>query len=316
MTPDSGGGITPALSAEDLIAAVPRLERVAAISARSPFRLPGASLTMDHLTRVAALISSAAAEGVKGAIVVQGTDTIEETAFVLDCLLATAIPVVVTGAMRGPEALSADGPANLMASALVATSPDAHGLGTLVVLNDEVHAARYVRKQHTGLLSAFSSAPFGPIGHVIEERFRKGMTPERAPRLPVQLPLGEIPPVALIEVGLGEDGRTLNFMADAGYRGVVLAAMGAGHVPVAMVEPITMLVRHMPVVLCSRVANGPVFHKTYGFEGSERDLRARGVLGGGELGPLKARLLLQLALLSGMSAEKTRELFLQLDHGA
>ena len=313
MTATSEGGIAPSLSAQDLVAAVPGLEQLANIAARSPFQLPGASLTIAHLVEIAELIATEAREGIVGAVVVQGTDTIEETAFLLDCMLQLDIPVIVTGAMRGAQALGADGPANLMASAIVAVSKEARGLGVLVVLNDEVHAARHVRKQHTSLLSAFSSAPHGLAGQVIEGVFRPGMKPRAllhiaAPQLPA-----DIPPVALVEIGLGEDGRMLGLLAKAGYRGAVLAAMGAGHVPQAMVESIARLMKEMPVVLSTRVMAGPVFHATYGFAGSEIDLRARGILGGGELGPLKARLLLQLALLAGQSPAQIHQTFAQID---
>lgn len=299
MTGGAAGGIAPSLTASDLLAAVPGLEAVARVEARSPLRLPGASLTLGMLGQVARMLRAAAADGVQGAVVVQGTDTIEETAFVLDCLIGRALPVVVTGAMRGPEAPGADGPANLLAAVTVAAAPAARGLGTLVVLADTVHAAALVRKGHSLLPSAFTSAPFGPLGHVVEGTLRLGLVPARAEAPGLPLPQDPAPPVALLQVGLGEDGRTLPGLPALGYRGAVLAAMGAGHVPEPMVAPLEALARHMPVVLCSRVAEGPVLAQTYGFAGSERDLRRRGLIGGGALGPLKARLLLQLALAAG-----------------
>jgi L-asparaginase len=103
-------------------------------------------LTLVHLRDVARLLNERLSGDIAGAIVVQGTDTIEETAFVLDCLVGGDKPVVVTGAMRGAEAPGADGPANLLASAIVASSPLARGLGALVVLNETIHAARFVQK--------------------------------------------------------------------------------------------------------------------------------------------------------------------------
>jgi L-asparaginase len=192
----------------------------------------------------------------------------------------------------------------------VAASDAARGLGAVVVLNDTVHAAALVRKGHTGLPSAFTSAPFGPVGHVIEGRFVRVMSPAPAQRLPLP-PEGEAPPVALLTIGLGDDGRLLPALPELGFRGLVVAAMGAGHVPHVLVAPLDALAARMPVVLCSRVADGPVFARTYGFPGSERDLRARGLLGGGALGPLKARLLLQLALAADYAPDRIAVLFAQ-----
>jgi len=142
MTRDQSGGIVPTLDADDLARTVPGLGTVARIETLSPFRKPGASLTIDDLISVARLLNDGLSGGAAGAIVIQGTDTIEETAFVLDRLVAGDRPVIVTGAMRGPEAAGADGPANLLASTIVAASPSATGRGVLVVLNDEIHAAR------------------------------------------------------------------------------------------------------------------------------------------------------------------------------
>lgn len=294
MTPSAGGGITPKLTGADLVAAVPDLEKVAVVDPRSPFQLPGASLSVAQLAEVAALIDAEIAKGAAGAVVVQGTDTIEETAFLMDCLVQSDRPVVVTGAMRGPQSPGAEGPANLLAAVTVAAQAEP-GLGAVVVLNDEVHAARFVQKGHTGLPSAFTSRPFGPVGHVIEGRFIPAMRPRPLAKRRLA-PGAEVPPVALIHIGLGEDGRLLEALPGLGYRGAVLVAMGAGHVPMPMVEPVTRLAAMMPVVLTSRIGAGPVFRETYGFAGSEIDLLARGVIHGAELGPLRARLLLQLLL--------------------
>lgn len=305
MTPAAGGGITPKLTGADLVAAVPDLEKVAEVDPRSPFQLPGASLSMTQLAEVAALIDAECAKGAAGAVVVQGTDTIEETAFLMDCLVQSDRPVVVTGAMRGPQAPGAEGSANLLAAVTVAATAEP-GLGTVVVLNDEVHAARFVQKGHTGLPSAFTSRPYGPVGHVIEGRFALAMRPRPLTRQ--RLAQGaEAPPVALIQIGLGDDGRVLGALPGLGYKGAVLAGMGAGHVPMAMVDAVSALTQTMPVVLTSRINAGPVFANTYGFAGSEIDLLARGVIHGAGLGPLKARLLLQLLLAGGVKGAELAE---------
>lgn len=296
MTPGAGPGLNPTLGAAELVAAVPGLAAVAEVVAESPARLASPSLPpaliLDCARRIAAFDGA-------GAVVVQGTDTIEESAFLLDLLHADDRPVVVTGAMRGAATAGADGPANLLAAVTVAASQAARGLGSLAVLNDEVHAARFVRKGHTALPSAFTSPNGGPMGVLAEGRLRLLSRVARGPALP--LPAGPLPPVALLGWGMGEDGRLLAALPGLGYRGAVIEGMGAGHVPEGAVEAVAALARHMPVVLASRCWAGPVFTGTYGYPGAEMDLLARGLLAAGLLPANKARLLLAVALAAGIA---------------
>ncbi len=297
MLPDAGGGIAPKLGAAELVASVPGLAQVAEIEAHSPYRLPSPSLEPGQLVEVAKRIEDAFAAGFDGAVVIQGTDTIEESAFLLDLLVADEKPVVVTGAMRGAEAPGADGPANLLAAARVAASPEARGLGTLTVLNYDIHAARFVQKSHTALPSAFASPLAGPIGIVTEGRPRFYARIPRMPRLPSYG--GPPRPVALLKWAMGEDGRLLGTLPGLGYAGAVIEAMGAGHVPAEAAPLLGELALRMPVVLATRAMAGPVFTHTYGYAGSEIDLLGRGLIPAGFLSGLKARLLLGLALRTG-----------------
>ena len=300
MTRSREGGIVPTLTASDLAATVPGLDAAAAIETLSPLRRPSAGLTLDDLIGVARTLTERLAGDLDGAVVIQGTDTIEETAFVLDRLVASDKPVVVTGAMRGPESAGADGPANLLAAAIVAGSRAARGLGTLAVLNDEIHAARLVQKAHTALPSAFRSPLAGPLGLVIEGEVRIHVRVGRS--LPVAGPLAAEPaPVGLVKIGLGDDGRLLAALPELGFAGAVIEGMGAGHVPEALAETVSGLVERMPVVLATRAQSGPVFCRTYGYPGGEIDLLRRGALSAGSLSGLKARLLLQLLLRAGVA---------------
>ena len=299
MTPGPMG-VVPTLSAQDVIDAVPALARHALIDAISYSMKPGASLLLEDLLAIAALIDARLEAGASGAVVTQGTDTIEETAFVLDLLVQSGAPVVVTGAMRAARALSADGPANLLAAVLVAKEVAAAGMGTLVVLNDQIHAARYVRKCHTALPSAFESPGVGSLGLVLEEKAIFHWRLQRSPPLPRPEAVQESP-VALIALTLGDDGRLLDAVPRLGYRGVVLEALGGGHVPAALVPMLQALAQQMPVVLATRVSAGPVLSCSYGFAGSEADLLQRGLISAGALSPGKAVQLLRLLLSLGVS---------------
>ncbi|MGI5237778.1 asparaginase [Dactylosporangium sp. CA-139066] len=296
MTPGAGGGVAPALSAEQLLSSVPGLPGLPVTIETVDFRrVASGSLGIEDITAVAELIR-ARAEGVAGVVVVQGTDTIEETAYLLDLYHTGAQPVVVTGAMRHPEQAGADGPANLLAAVLTAASEAARDLGCLVVLADEIHAARRVRKTHTTAGSTFRSPDGGPLGYVVEDRPR---LLNRVPRRPALAPPAtpRPPRVPVLTMALGDDGVLLD---DLGARvdGAVIAGFGGGHVPRTIVEKVQKLAEEVPVVLASRAGSGPVLTQTYGYPGSELDLIARGLVPAGFLDPLKARLLL-CALLSG-----------------
>lgn len=307
MVPTDGGGIAPKLGADELVASVPALAEVAEIDARSPFRLPSPSLTLEGLVEVAQVIEQAFVAGFDGAVVIQGTDTIEESAFLLDLMIPGDRPVVVTGAMRGADAPGADGPANLLAAARVAASPKARGQGTVAVLNYDIHAARFVQKSHTTLPSAFASPLVGPIGVVAEGRPRFFVRVGRNPCLPAT----DGPPmsVALVKWPMGDDGRLLAALPGLGYAGVVIEGMGAGHVPADAAPALGELAAKIPVVLASRAMTGPVFTQTYGYAGAEIDLIGRGLVPAGYLSGLKARLLLGLVLRVGAAPSSVATAF-------
>ncbi len=305
---DGSTGAVPALDVDELLASVPGLDRVGIQLRTIAFRsLPGASVGFDDLTALAELITTEIDAGARGVVVTQGTDTIEETAFFLDTSVLDGAPVVVTGAMRNPSLAGADGPANLLAAVQVAASEQADGLGCVVVFADEVHSARYVAKAHSASIAAFVSPNTGPIGYVVEGSLRLLNRP--ADVLKVYVPQGAPEPrIGLVTVTLGDDGTLIKAIGDA-VDGLVVAAFGAGHVPTALVEPLTELAERMPVILASRTGAGPVLTETYGFPGSEQDLLARGLIGAGFLSPVKARILLRQLLAARASIDDVRKAF-------
>jgi L-asparaginase len=307
MTPVANGdGVAPSLGAADLLREVPGLDAVARLAAVGFRRLPGAHLDLADAIALARRIERELKEG-SGVVVTQGTDTLEEVAYALDLLLAPERPVVVTGAMRNATALSADGPANLSAAVRVAASPDAAGAGVLVVMDDEIHSARLVQKSHPSGLGAFSSFP-GPIGWLCENRVRIVLRPVAHRQLTVASDREPVP-VALLTAGLGDDGRLLGGLPEAGFAGVVIEALGGGHLPAPMAERAARLSERMPVVFSTRVGSGEVLRETYDFPGSEIDLIGRGLIPAGALDGPKARILLSLSLLAGLDRDEIRRRF-------
>ncbi|MFI1726419.1 asparaginase [Streptomyces sp. NPDC020489] len=304
MTSQPDGGATPTLSADDLIAAVPGLADTGIHVQVHDFRqLPGASLSFSDLLDLAATIETLEVDGV---VVTQGTDTIEETAYLLDLVTDGAMPIVVTGAMRNASMAGADGPANVLAAIRTAASSEARGMGCVVVFGEEIHAARWVRKTHATSPTAFTSYP-GPVGYVAENRVRILARLDPTPTISRQ-GVTASPRTTVFTVGIGDDGILLQALGDH-VDGLVVAAFGAGHVPMACVDALTDLAKRMPVILATRTGSGPVLRQTYGFPGSESDLLARGLISSGALDPVKARILLHLLLMTGADMEQVVQVF-------
>ncbi len=302
-------GAIPSLSAEDLLAAVPQLSDVAQLEASTFRQLPSPELRMADLVELAAAIQRRVATGARGAVVTQGTDSLEETAFALDLLTDSDAPVVVTGAMRNPSLPGADGPANLLAATQVASSESARDLGGLVVLNDDIHAARFVQKKHTSSPATFCSPLTGPIGWISEGNVRIAVRPIERHHVGVMVPAPPDVEVALLRSTQGDDGRLLRVIDELGYSGLVMEAQGGGHLPSVTVRPLQRLAEAMPVILTSRTGSGELLRTTYGFPGSERDLLGRGLIPAGVLDGLKSRILLTLLLMAGARREVIEQAF-------
>jgi L-asparaginase len=298
MTKSPHGGVIPTLTGEMLVKAVPQLADQADLEIVSFRQIPSPQLRYDDLQALATAIGQVLAKGVRGVVVTQGTDTIEETAFALDRLLDCDAPVVVTGAMRNPTLPGADGPANLLTAVQVAGSTEARELGCLVAFSDEIHAARFVRKTHTSSTAAFTSPLAGPIGWVSEGRVRIVNRLKRVAPVTAGPALSSLD-VALLTVCLGDDGKLVDAACAAGFAGLVVEATGGGHVPPAVAESLGRAAAKMPVVLASRTGNGEVLGNTYGFAGGEIDLQSRGLIRAGWLDGRKAKVLLTLMLRGG-----------------
>ncbi len=297
MTSEPGGGVIARLSGGDLIATLGRL--AVEVRVHDPHAVPSASLTFADVLDTVDAASQAVADGAVGIVLTQGTDSLEETAFLIDSVWPHDVPFVVTGAMRNPTLPGADGPANLLAALHVAAAESARGRGALVVFADEIHAARHVRKTHSTSPATFVSPDLGPIGHVVEG----------TPRFLATLPRRQLITgwtraslaatlIALYTTTLDDDGALLAGPGHS-HQGLVLAGFGAGHVPAGLVPTLAEILAVMPVVLTSRAGAGAVLSDTYAAPGSERDLLARGVISGGFAHPYQARVLLRLLVAAG-----------------
>jgi L-asparaginase len=234
---------------------------------------------------------------VEGVVVTHGTDSLEESAYLVARSLASEKPIVFTGAMRTASALGWDGPANLGAAVRVAASDEARGFGVLVVMSDRVYAGLDVTKAHTHMLDAFESPGLGPLGVVDDGRvvFRRAI-PSACDIVEVSQLGG---PVDIVYAYAGADSRLLDAARSEG-RGVVVAAMGRGNVPPAMVPGIERwLAEGKPVVVASRALRGRVGH-TYGYHGGGRRLHDLGAIFAGSRRPQQARIDLMLALGAGV----------------
>lgn len=294
-SPAGSSGAVPLLGASDLVASVPALERVARIATINFRQVASPELRLRDLVELTVEASRHVAAGAKGIVITQGTDTLEETAFALDLLWDQDSPIVVTGAMRNPSLPGADGHANLLASVQVAASDVTRRLGSLVVFNDEIHSGRFVQKTHTSSLATFRSSMSGQLGWVSEGAVRIATRPTERHLIQLRPPLPEVE-IGIYRATQGDRGRYLGLAAQAGFNGLVIEALGGGHLPAGLVAIAESLSAKMPVVLASRTGSGEVLRSTYGFPGSERDLIARGLKPAGYLDGLKARMLLLLLL--------------------
>ena len=272
--PDATGAMQMGLGADDLVSAVPLLASVAEIEAETVSRVGSHSLSFDQLQALAAKIRGLKADGI---VVTQGTDTLEETSFLLDLLLDMDKPVIVTAAMRNPSLTSPDGPGNLLAAVRVAADPwvraHARALGVVVVMLDEVYAASDVLKVHPTRINAFASTQTGPLAALVEDRVVPMTLPVRDAILAAKKHLGgakdgKAAPVALFWMSLDESGRLLDAVTAApdhlGYRGAVIGAMGGGHTPERATDSVLKLAAAIPTVVAPRAGGGPMLRQTMG----------------------------------------------------
>ena len=306
------GAAVPALSGREIVENVAGLAEVAEIDIIDFGRFPGPHMTPTRMMDLSLqLRESLERPETDGAVVTHGTDTLEETAYLLDLTLRSDKPVVLTGAMRNSSESGWDGPSNLLSATRVAASDAARNLGVLVVLNETILAASEATKTHTEAFDTFQSVDFGPLGvvdkgTVIVRRAPLGRLHLEAQRL--------ADPVFLIKLYAGADSTLLDACINAGAKGLVIEGLGRGNVTEACVPGIERAIAcGVPVVIASRCLRGRVF-ESYGYYGGNKQLRKMGAISAGYLTGHKARLKLSLALTLTRDHGELRQLFEQSEY--
>jgi L-asparaginase len=297
------GAAVPALGAGDILAEVPALRDVAEFESEEFSRLPGPHVTPEQMWRLARRAAAwLERPDVDGLVITHGTDTIEETAFLLDLILTSDKPVVLVGAMRTVSDASWDGPGNLLAAARVAASPTARGYGVLVVMDEQILPAREVRKVHTEAAGSFATPEFGPLGVVDAGQVMFRRAPLARPawrddRAEPGLRVRRLETnVTLLQSFTGMDDRLVRAVIDSGARGLAMIAFGRGNVPPAIVPALAEAVgAGRLVTISSRCVAGRV-RPRYGYEGGGLHLTKIGAILAGDLSGAKARLLQMVAL--------------------
>ena len=297
----------PSLSAEEIMSMIPGVEKYAEIEAYTFSSMPSPHMTLETMLKLSKFTTELVErEDIDGVVITHGTDTLEETAYLLDLTVKTKKPVVVTGAMRSGSELGYDGPFNLATSICTAISDEAVGRGVLVCFNGELNSASEVTKANSMALNAFRTPNFGPIGIVDNDNvifYRDANYSEK-------YDVSEIKKqVALIKCVVDMDSSYIDYLIEKGCGGIVIEALGRGNVPPKMVEGIKKAIElEIPVVVVSRCFEGRVF-ESYGYEGGGKQLKDLGVIFGDTLPGQKARIKLILAINSGMNIHEVARAF-------
>jgi L-asparaginase len=284
----------PALSSEEIMSMVTNIDKMADLEIINFSKLPGPHMTPLKIMELSNLVKELVnRDDIFGVVITHGTDSLEETAFLLDLNVISEKPIIMVAAMRNGSELGYDGPSNIAAAIATAASDNAMGKGCLVVLNNEVNAASEVTKSHTLSLNTFKSMEFGPLGVVDNDKviFYRDMTRHE------YIDVNSIEEsVYLIKSVVGLDSGIIKYTIDQGAKGLVIEGMGRGNIPPTMLEGIDYALSHnVKIVLVSRCPMGRVLD-SYGYEGAGKDLRNRGIILGGNLNGQKARIKLMLAL--------------------
>ncbi|AXF84695.1 L-asparaginase [Ephemeroptericola cinctiostellae] len=306
MQTNDQGLLIPAVTGDELLKSIPALQHVGEISTQQFSNQPSAQMTPELMQSLRKeIVSIFSKNEIEGIVVVHGTDTMEETAFFLDASLSEAQlknnPVILTGAMRSNDQASADGMANLLAATQVAADANSKGRGVMVVMNDEIHSARYVKKMDTSSLHTFCSPQYAALGQISHATSHapvqyKHSAIRLTKTIDVPRETFEFPRVDVVQMYAGADAALLNASIEAGAQAVVIQAVGASSVNLALYEGIKQAIsKGTAIIISSRSPLGECA-PVYGYIGGGQTLKALGAAFSADLPAHKARLYAQLLL--------------------
>lgn len=267
------------------------------------FNLPSPHIKPKHMLALYHKIKEEA-DNYDGVVITHGTDTLEETAYFLDTMKIPPIPIVLTGAMRSSNELGSDGVYNYLSALRVASDDKAADKGVLVVMNDEIHAAKYVTKTHTTNVSTFQTPTHGPLGLIMKQEILYFKTAEPRVRFDLEHIQGLVP---IISAYAGMTDELINMLDLEQLDGLVIQAFGAGNIPKETAQKLeNLLQKGIPVALVSRCFNG-IAEPVYAYQGGGVQLQRAGVFFVKELNAQKARLKLLIALNAGLKGQALKD---------
>ncbi len=301
------GGAVPRYSGEELLEKIPQAKELADITCYDFGKYPGPHMTPELMLK----LSNTVKELIKnkeysGVVITHGTDTLEETAYLLDLTIKTEIPIILIGSMKNSSEPDWDGPRNLLDAIYICLNEDCRNLGVLVCLNGEVNAASEVTKTYTDEIDTFRSLDFGALGLI-----ENGIVTINRPPFKLENIFTDkiVTNVDMLTVYAGMNEKFFKFSADSGVEGIVVEALGVGNVPPAAFDGIKYAVeKNIPVVLVSRCPAGETLD-IYSYPGAGKWLHSIGVIFAEYLNGQKARIKLMLALGKTRNEDELRKIF-------
>lgn len=302
-------GAVPALGGQELLETVPGLGDVCDIEVVEFDNIPSFHITPEFMLNLSKSLELLLKRpDVSGVVVTHGTDTLEETAYFVDLYISIPKSICFTGAMRNASHIAPDGPHNLLSAVRTASSGKVDGQGVVVVMNEEIHAAKFAVKTHTENVNAFKSPSWGQLGYVDANCIFMGATTIHREHIHPEEIAGNVP---ILKIFTGMDNTHFNSLLSADIDGLVIEGFGCGNGPATIVQNLQQIIdKNIPIVLTSRVQQGRTL-ATYSAEGGSVHLENIGVILGCELSSQKARLKLMLTLGITRDIELIREYFEQ-----
>ena len=267
------------------------------------FNLPSPHIKPKHMLALYQKIKEEA-DNYDGVVITHGTDTLEETAYFLDTMEVPHMPIVLTGAMRSSNELGSDGVYNYLSALRVASDDKAADKGVLVVMNDEIHAAKYVTKTHTTNVGTFQTPTHGPLGLITKREILYFKTAEPRVRFDLDHIQGLVP---IISAYAGMTDELIDMLDLEQLDGLIIQAFGAGNIPKETAQKLeSLLQKGIPVALVSRCFNG-IAEPVYAYQGGGVQLQKAGVFFVKELNSQKARLKLLIALNAGLTGQALKD---------